>query len=91
MKRILTALAVALAVALGRLPDAGAHYREVRETSPERAEAAERHIEALLVKATANLQFHRTEPLPGARRKLTLVAAAISLTMMIVVAWLTLR
>lgn len=83
---------VGVCMALDRLPDAGRRYREIRERDPARAEAAERHIDKLLVLATQQLQDTRVVPeTRGHKRTLTWVAFLIMLVLMGAGAWLLLR
>lgn len=83
----------ALCAAVGRLPEAGRRYREVRERDPDpaRRAAAERHIDALLALATSTLEHLRTPPrdLAGQRRGLFLAALLVATALVIVamLAW----
>ncbi len=83
---------VGVCVALERLPEAGRRYREVRETSPERAEHAQKQIDALITLATQQLQDTRVAR-PEAKHKRTLTWAAffIMLVLMGAGAWLLMR
>lgn len=83
---------VGVCVALGRLPEAGRRYREVRETDPARSEDAARRIDALIVLATQQLQDTRVAP-TGLEHKRTLTWAAfiIMLVLMGAGAWLLMR
>jgi len=76
----------ALCATLGRLPEAGRRYREVRDRDPARREAAERHIDALLALAASSLEGLRSPPrdLAGRRRGLFLVALIVGVGMVIV-------
>ena len=79
-------------MALDRLPEAGRRYREVRERDPSRSEAAEGHIEKLIVIATQQLQDTRVAPeTSGHKRTLTWAAFLIMLILMGAGAWLLLR
>jgi len=83
---------VGVCIALDRLPEAGRRYREVRERDPSRAQAAEGHIEGLLVLATQQLQDTRVAPsTPAHKRTLTWAAFLIMLSLMGAGAWLVLR
>lgn len=74
---------VGLCVALDRLPDAGKHYREVRETDPARRDHAARQIEVLIALATRQLQETRTRSIvPEHKRTLTWAAFFIMLVLM---------
>jgi hypothetical protein len=83
---------VGLCVALDRLPEAGRRYREVRESDPSRAQAAEGHIEKLLVFATQQLEDTRAAPTTsGHKRTLTWAAFFIMMVLMGAGTWLLLR
>jgi hypothetical protein len=69
---------LALCRALGRLPEAGRRYREVREADPSRAASAEAQIDALLAAAMIEMQAHRAPP-PAASARRWLTGAALVL------------
>ncbi len=78
---------IALCRTLGRLPEAGRRYREVREADAARRATAEARIADLLAAATLELQAHRSEP-PARRdrRWVTLLGALVMLALMAAVA-----
>jgi hypothetical protein len=79
---------VSLAVALGRLPEAGRRYREVRDGDPDRRASAERHIEKLFGLAVQTLEAQKTPPPdPRANKKLLFVAIGVALSLVGAVAW----
>ena len=83
---------VGVCMALDRLPEAGKRYREVREHDPARADAAQSHIQKLLVLATQQLQDTRVVPeSSGHKRTLTWAAFLIMLVLMGAGAWLLMR
>jgi len=65
---------ITLASTLGRLADAGAKYRVVRDTDPEREEDARRRIDQLFAQAAQGLRVVHTEThtLVRARRVLSI-------------------
>ncbi len=67
------------------LSDAGARYRKVRETNPERADEAKARIDKILAIAMASLAATGTsaEPAQQTRRFITLVAAGLSLALIL--------
>lgn len=66
-----------------RLPDAGALYRGVKESDPERAELAERQLQRIMARALAMLAQHAPQPIaPNARRVVLVVAVAVSAFLM---------
>jgi hypothetical protein len=74
---------IALCRALGRLPDAGRLYREVRERDDLRRSTAEARIADLLSAATLELEAQRSEPPAGrSRRWLTLIGLLVMLALM---------
>jgi hypothetical protein len=84
---------VGLCLELGRLPEAGRRYREVRDRDPERSEDARQRIDRLLTLATRTLELTRTPP-PDTRRtrsRLLLVALGLCLVMIGSVLWVWLR
>ena len=83
---------VGVCVALGRLPDAGKRYREVRERDPERRQDAISQIDKLLALATQQLEDTRV-PLSTTEHKRTLqwIAFAIMMLLMAAGTWLMLR
>ncbi len=77
---------------MDQLPEAGRHYRQVRESDSARAEEAARRIESLLVLATQQLADTRSrvatrEP----KRALTWAAFLIMLLLMGSVIWILSR
>jgi hypothetical protein len=79
---------VGLCLALGRLPDAGRRYREVRDRDPGRRAEAERQIDRVLAVALQQLELGRSAPPPARRLGLTIVAAVLSTVMIAGVLWL---
>lgn len=87
-----------LCVQLGRMPEAGRRYREVRErhaggTAEDEARAAEaqHRIDKLVGFAMANMMQQRTEPSTAPRRTLTIVAAVLMLASILAATWTVLR
>jgi hypothetical protein len=79
---------IALCRALGRLPEAGRRYREIRDRDPSRRDAAAAHIDALLSAAMLEMQAHRSPPpMRHGKRWLTIVALLLMLGFMGVVAY----
>lgn len=50
---------LAMAQALGRLPEAGRRYREIKESDPVRAPGAQKRLDSLLALALADLAQRR--------------------------------
>lgn len=77
---------IAVCDAIGRLDEAGARYRTVRESDPDRAEEAKRRIDQVVARALTTLQAQRADPQQRPRRPLlwlsVLVFLALSLTTM---------
>jgi len=74
---------VGVCVALDRLPEAGKHYRAVRETDPARREDAVKQIDGLIALAAQQLQDTRVIPASHEhKRTLTWVAFFIMLVLM---------
>ena len=84
---------VGLCSTLGRLPEAGRRYREVRDNhpDPERRAEAERHIDRLLGFAMQSLEVMRTEPPRRARGLLLFIAFVLTVGMIGIASWLVLR
>lgn len=82
---------LALATTLGRLPEAGRRYREVRERSPERRALAEKQTERLLGLAMQDLARIRTPPPDTGKRVTTWLGAAIAVMLVGVATWALLR
>ena len=83
---------IAMCAALGRLPEAGRRYRQVRADDPARSEDASRHIDALIAMATQQLEATRVvRSGPEHKRALTWAAFFIMLLLMGAGAWLLLR
>lgn len=79
---------LALCVELGRMPEAGRRYREVRDHDPERSDEARRRIDELLSLATQSLQLARTRTPPAAQHKrLFWVALGVSISMVLFALW----
>lgn len=74
---------VGLCSRLGRLPEAGRRYREVRDTDPERAQDARARIDRLLTLATRTLELGRSPPpdTDRSRRRLFFVALGLCLVL----------
>lgn len=83
---------IALCATLGRLPEAGRRYREVRDGDPARRETAERQIDRLLAFAMQSLETARTPPpdTTRARRILLIVSFVLTVTMIGLTSWLVL-
>ncbi len=81
-KRFLT-----LCISLGRLPEAGRRYREVRDTDPDRRDEAVRHIDEILTLAMQTMQATRTPPPPSRRPQLFFVALGATLAMIAFALW----
>ena len=78
--------------ALGRLPEAGTRYREVRDSDPARAEVAAKQIDRLLGLATQQLEGTRVEaPTTEHKRTLSWVAFFMMLALMGAGTWLLMR
>lgn len=75
---------IGLCASLGRLPEAGARYRQVKESDPARRDDAHARIEGLITLAMQSLQLDRSEPPRHARGGLFLLALAVSTTL---IAW----
>lgn len=81
-----------LCVTLGRMPEAGRRYREVRDGDPERREEAQRRIDELLAMATHHLQRSASPPPERrGRQRLLWIAFALSLAMVGLVLWTLVR
>lgn len=61
------------------LPEAGARYRRIKDGEPERAEMAQKQLQALMVLALALLQERQQEPVTGPPRWLTVVTFVLAL------------
>ncbi len=72
---------IALASTLGRLPDAGAHYKEVRDkhADPARRESARKHIDALFGIAMRSLGAMKTEKPKGQDKRVLFIAFGIAI------------
>ncbi|MAQ14876.1 MAG: hypothetical protein CMN30_08780 [Sandaracinus sp.] len=66
---------ISLCQVLGRLDEAGARYRAVREADPERADEAARRIDQVVARALATLHAQRVETPPKRNRRLLLLVA----------------
>ena len=81
-----------ICMALGRLPDAGSRYRQVRESDPARAEVAAEQIDRLLGLATQQLEGTRIlAPVTEHKRTLSWVAFFMMLVLMGAGTWLLMR
>lgn len=79
----------ALASTLGKLPEAGARYRKVRDddADPAKKEVARRQIERLLGLAMQSLAVEKSPPRkPQQDRRLLFIAAGITIVMLLYVA-----
>ena len=74
--------------ALGRLDDAGARYRDVAHSTPERALDAQRYIGRVIARALVKLQVHRAPPSPKPRRALLLAAALLVGILFLATLWM---
>lgn len=79
---------IAVCDAIGRLDEAGARYRAVREADPARAAEAARRIDQIVVRALATLHAQRVEPPAAPRRRLLWVAAAVFLALTFTTMWM---
>jgi len=79
---------IAVCDALGRLDEAGARYRAMKESDPERAEEAERRIGQILTRALATLQSQRVEPTDAPRRRLFWVSTVVFLAIVLSTMWM---
>lgn len=83
---------VALCAALGRLPEAGKRYREIRDSDPSRRAEAQKRIEQLLAAAMARLEVERAPRDDRSKRRLLFVVAlALMLAMIGAAAWAVVR
>jgi hypothetical protein len=83
---------IGLCVAMDQLPEAGRHYRQVRESDAARAEEAAQRIESLLVLATQQLTDTRSRvPPKESKRALTWAAFLMMLLLMGSVIWILSR
>lgn len=79
---------VTLCAATDRLAVAGRRYREVKDSSPERAPRAEKQIDAVLGVAMQSLEAERTEPPPQRARTLVfMIAFAVSFGLIASALW----
>jgi hypothetical protein len=79
---------IGVCVAMDQLPEAGRHYREVRDSDAARAPEATRRIESLLTLATQQLADTRTEVgTKEPKRALTWAAFLTMLLLMGSVIW----
>ena len=74
---------LALAKTLGRIPDVGTMYRELRARDPSRARAIDRRIDRLFAAVMKDLELTRTDPEETSRirRKLLFIALVLALLM----------
>ena len=79
---------IGLCDVMGRLDEAGARYRTVREGDPARAEEAGRRIDQVVARALVTLQAERSEPTEGAPRWLLWLAVALSLGVIAFTMWM---
>ncbi len=77
---------LALCLTFGRLPDAGARYRKVKEQDPARAERAGQQLEAVLAAATIAL-YESKSPAPQKHNRLNVFAIAVAATLVIAALW----
>jgi hypothetical protein len=83
-----------LCAALGRLPEAGSRYRNVRNTAadPERRAIAEQQIDRLLAFAVSTLEQVRTDPGPHPARPVLLAVGVVLTALMVgLTTWLVLH
>ncbi|MCA9574600.1 MAG: hypothetical protein R3B40_02690 [Polyangiales bacterium] len=79
---------IELCAAQGRLPDAGALYRRVREELPEHATVAEQQQQRIMARALVMLAQHAPERAgPGARRVVLAAAVVVAIVMMTSAVW----
>ncbi len=81
---------IGLATSLGRLAEAGKHYREVRDdpaAPAERREIAKKRIDQLLAAALAAMAATKSPPAPKQHPKLVFVAAGICAAMILFALW----
>ncbi|RLB46374.1 MAG: hypothetical protein DRJ42_27795 [Deltaproteobacteria bacterium] len=82
---------VVLCQSLGRLPEAGRRYREVREGGEEGRRAdAQREIDAILTMAMSTLEAIRTPPRERPRVLVLFIALAVAVALMASVSFLVL-
>jgi len=79
---------IAVCDAIGRLDEAGARYRAVRESDPQRAEEAERRIDQIVARALATLQAQRVEPPERSRRGLFWLSVLVFLAILLTTMWM---
>lgn len=79
---------IAVCDALGRLDEAGARYRAIRESDPERADEAKRRIDQIVTRALATLQSQRVEPTDAPRRRLFWVSVVVFLGILLGTMWM---
>lgn len=79
---------IAVCDAIGRLDEAGARYRAVKESDPERAEQADRRIDQVVGRALATLQSKRVEPSDEPRRRLFWVSVVLFLAILLSTMWM---
>ena len=79
---------IAVCDAVGRLDEAGARYREVREQDPERATEAKRRIDQIVTRALATLQAQRVDPPKRPRRGLFWVSVLVFLAISLTTIWM---
>jgi len=79
---------IAVCDAIGRLDEAGARYRAVKESDPERAQEADRRIDQVLGRALATLQSKRVEPSEEPRRRLFWVSVVLFLAILLSTMWM---
>jgi hypothetical protein len=79
---------IAVCDAIGRLDEAGARYRAVKESDPARAEEARRRIDQIVVRALATLQSQRVEPSDEPRRRLFWASVLVFLAILLSTMWM---
>ncbi len=79
---------IAVCDAIGRLDEAGARYRAVKESEPERAEEAQRRIDQVVTRALLTLQSQRVEPSDEPRRRLFWVSVVVFLAILLTTMWM---
>lgn len=77
---------VGLCAALGRLADAGARYRKVKDEDPTRADEASKRMAAVLTAATVAL-YESKSPAPKRLSKLNVFGFALAATLVLSALW----
>lgn len=78
---------IGLCLSLGRLPDAGKRYRAVVAEQAERAESAQKRIDAILTIAMRSMELVRTEPSDEPKRRLLAFALVFSVLLVGYALW----